>query len=105
MHHRNAHSTGFGIQAGREVAKGVDPAAGAVLRFQDHHVMALPGQLVARSQASHASADDDHSLLARRHPRRETLGRRGDHLGGNPSLRLRLRLDRFVSVTQDVTSQ
>jgi len=39
MHKGNSHRARFGVQVGRELAQGVDPAADAMLRFQDHHVM------------------------------------------------------------------
>jgi hypothetical protein len=61
---RDAHRAGFGIQARREGAQGVDTTADTVLRLEDDRVVALPGELEGGNQAGHPCADDDHPLAA-----------------------------------------
>lgn len=56
---RDAHAAGFRVQAGREVAKRVDPATDPVLALEDDDVVALTLQLERGDEAGQPRPDDD----------------------------------------------
>ena len=59
---RDPHGAGLGVEARREGAQRVDPAADAVLRLEHDDVVALPLQLVRGHQAGEPGTDDHHPL-------------------------------------------
>ena len=59
------HRPGLCVQPRRELPERVDPSADAVLGLEDQRLVARPCQLVARDEAGHAGADDDHLLAGR----------------------------------------
>ena len=51
---RDAHAAGFGVQAGGEVAQGVDAAADPMLGLEDQGLVALAAKLEGRDEARQA---------------------------------------------------